>query len=216
MNAQRIMIKKWKGNIYGLLVILLAQGIGVALVDRLLKEFVEQASGRQAIVFVIVVVFAAADASFVFNRIFLLRRLLDKTPVRCRLEDIFLMPYKDDKKIRYVPYPIVRSLEDHKLYLTYGEYSLLGFTAVFNYSDRRNVQCAVYKGDNTPVRLGDIVDMYLLKTVDVPVSVNREKNTIKLKNRKIYFKHINNELTIDIFKNITFFKGAVNLDAEKN
>ena len=58
--------------------------------------------------------------------------------------------------------------------------------------------------------------MYLLKTVDVPVSVNREKNTIKLKNRKIYFKHINNELTIDIFKNITFFKGAVNLDAEKN
>lgn len=215
MNAERIMIKKWKKNIYGFLVILLAQSIGVALADMLLKEFVEQAFVRQVIAFVIVGIFAAADASFVFNRIFLLRRLLDKTPVRCRLEDIFLMPYKDDKKIRYVPYPIVRSLEDHKLYLTYGEYSLLGFTAVFNYSDRRNVQCAVYKGDNTPVRLGDIVDMYLLKTVDVPVSVNREKNTIKLKNRKIYFKHINDEITIDIFKNITFFKGAVNLDAEE-
>lgn len=158
MNAERIMIKKWKKNIYGFLVILLAQSIGVALADMLLKEFVEQAFVRQVIAFVIVGIFAAADASFVFNRIFLLRRLLDKTPVRCRLEDIFLMPYKDDKKIRYVPYPIVRSLEDHKLYLTYGEYSLLGFTAVFNYSDRRNIQCAVYKDDKTPVRLGDIVD----------------------------------------------------------
>ena len=113
MNAERIMIKKWKKNIYGYLEIILAQSIGVALADMLLKEFVEQAFVRQVIAFVIVGIFAAADASFVFNRIFLLRRLLDKTPVRCRLEDIFLMPYKDDKKIRYVPYPIVRSLEDH-------------------------------------------------------------------------------------------------------
>jgi len=63
--------------------------------------------------------------------------------------------------------------------------------------------------------MGDIVDMYLLKTVDVPVSVNREKNTIKLKNRKINFKHMNDELDIDIFKNVTVFKGAVNLDAEE-
>lgn len=68
MNAERIMIKKWKKNIYGFLVILLAQSIGVALADMLLKEFVEQAFVRQVIAFVIVGIFAAADASFVFNR----------------------------------------------------------------------------------------------------------------------------------------------------
>ena len=111
MNAERIMIKKWKKNIYGFLVILLAQSIGVALADMLLKEFVEQAFVRQVIAFVIVGIFAAADASFVFNRIFLLRRLLDKTPVRCRLEDIFLMPDKDDKNNVKIAVKIVYNKE---------------------------------------------------------------------------------------------------------
>lgn len=198
-------------NIYGLVVIALVQSMAIPLINVFLKEFVPQEYIHNIALLAAIVSCVVVDICFLFNRVILLRSSLNKMPIRCRLEDIFLVGYKDNKRTRYAPFPIVRSLEDQKLYLAYDKYSLLAFKVTFNYSDRKNIRCTIYKDDGTPVRVGEIVDMYLLKTVDIPLFVDQPKNTVKLKHRKIYFRHINNEFDIDTFRNITFFKGAVDL-----
>ena len=210
MKSKQTVIQKWKMHIYGFIVIVLAQSMALPLLNTLIKEFADLE--LTCIPFIaIIVTCVVVDVYFLYNRIIILRRLLNKVPIKCRLEDIFLIGYKDDKRTRYAPFPIVRSLEDHRLYLTYGKYSLLAFTATFNYSDRKNIHCTIYRSDGTLIRLGEIVDVYLLKTVDIPILIDKPKNIVKLKHRKIYFRHLNDKFSIDNFENITVFKGAVDL-----
>lgn len=212
MNSERTIIKKWKFHVYGFLVLLFVQAMAIPLLNAFLKEFIGQSSFRKVALLIILAICISVDLYFLLNRVILLRHLLNKAPVKCRLEDIFLIGYKDDKRTRYAPFLIVRSIENQKLYLAYDKYSLLNYTATFNYSDKKNIRCTVYKGDGIPVRLGDIVDMYILRTVKIPVSIDQSKNTVKLKRRKIYFRHMNEQINIDVFENITFFKGAIDLD----
>lgn len=213
MNSERTIIKKWKFHVYGLLVLIFVQAMTIPLLNGLLKEFIGQSSIRKVALLIILVLCISVDLYFLFNRVILLRHLLNKAPVKCRLEDIFLIGYKDDKRTRYAPFLIVRSLENQKLYLTYDKYSLLNYAVTFNYSDKKNIRCTVYKGDGIPVRLGDIVDMYILRTIKIPVSIDKSKNIVKLKHRKIYFRHMNEQINIDVFEKIIFFKGAIDLDA---
>lgn len=214
MKSERAVIKRWKMNIYGLGVIALVQSMAIPLINAFLKEFVPQEYVCNIALLVAIVSCIVVDIDFLLNRVVLLRVSLNKRPIKCSLEDIFLVGYKDNKQTRYAPFPIVRSLENHKLYLTYDKYSLLAFKATFNYSDRQNIRCTIYKSDGTPARLGDTVNMYLVRTIDIPCSIDHSKNIVKLKHRKIYFHHVNDQFDTDIFQNITFFKGAVDLDVD--
>lgn len=212
MTSERTIIKKWKFHVYGLLVIILLQAMTVPLLNVFLREFINQTDIRKIVLRIILTLCISVDIYFLINRVILLRHLLNKTPIKCRLEDIFFIGYRDDKRMRYVPFLIVRSIEDQRLYLTYDRYSLLDYTKTINYSDKENIYCTLYKSNGVPVRLGDMVEMYMLKEVSVPVSIDRYKNTVKLKGRKIYFRHMNDRVDIDVFRNITFFKGAIDLD----
>ncbi len=214
MKSDRAIIKKWKLHVYALLVLFLVQLMAIPLINAFLGEFIGPSSVRKVLFLIILVICASVDFYFLINRVVLLRYLLNKTPIKCRLEDILLVGYKDDKRTRYAPFFIVNSIEDQKLYLAYDKYSLLNYSTTFNYSDKENIRCTVYKSDGSPVRLGDIVDVYVLRTVKIPVSVDRSKNIVRLKHRKIYFRHMNEELDIDVFKHITFFKGTVDLDTD--
>lgn len=213
MKTELEIYKKWKMHIYGLIIIIFVQSMTFPLLYMLLKEFAVQEFIHKVIMITVFIIYTSVDLYFLYNRIILLKQLLDEPPVKCTLEDIFLIPYKEDKKRRYSPFPIVRSIEDNKLYLAYDKYSLMDFTAKFNYSDRKNVYCALYRADGRPVRFGDVVDMYMLKSVNIPVSINKSKNTVKLKGRKLYFYHVNDKIEIHVFKDITFYKGAIDLDA---
>lgn len=212
MRTDRAILKRWKMHIYGLLVLVVVQSLALPLLNAFLKEFIRQDSFRSVAFLLIVAVCASVDLYFLVNRIILLRYLLNKQPVRCKLEDIFLIGYKDDKKTRYSPSLIVRSTENQKLYITYDKYSLLEYASTFNYSDRSNIRCTVRKSDGTPVRLGDWVDMYLLKTVSVPVSVDQSRNIVRLRRKIIPFRHMNERMDITAFEGAVFFKGAIDLD----
>ena len=206
MKTELTFYKKWKMHIYGFVVILLVQSVTFPLLYMLLKEFNAPSLIRNIITFAIFAIYIAVDMYFLYNRIYLPKQLLDKEPMKCILEDIFLIPYKEDNKKRYSPYPIVRSCDDSKLYLAYGNYSLMNFNAKFNYSDRNNIYCTLYKADGTPVRFGDTVNIYILKKSNIAVSIDETKNTVKLKGKKFNFYHVNDKISIDIFKEIKFFK----------
>lgn len=215
MKSKQSIITKWKMHIIGLSIIILAQCAACFLLRALLKEFAGQGSVYNGTFLIVVAVCIAIDLYYLFNRVILLRRLIDRIPVRCKLEDIFLIGHKDtDNRTRYSPFPIVRSLKDHKLYLAYDNYSLLGFKEKFNYSDRKTITCTLYKENGIPVMFGDVVDMYILKTLNIPVSIDSSKNTVRLKHRKFYFHHMNDQINIDVFRSIVFFKGAIDLDID--
>lgn len=212
MKSERI-ATMWKMHIIGLPIIMIAQCATCFLLHALLKEFAGRGSIYSITLFIVVAACIAIDLYYLFNCVVLLRRLIDRTPVRCKLEDILLIGHKDtNNRTRYSPFPIVRSLKDHKLYLSYEHYSLMGFKEKINYSDSKIITCTLYKENGIPVRFGDVVDMYILKTLNIPVSIDSSKNTVKLKHRKFYFHHMNDQINSDVFRSIVFFRGAIDLD----
>lgn len=211
MKFEQTIVKKWKFHVYGFLVLLLIQIIGFFLMNTLLKEFIGQPNVYKVMLIIITMICILVDFCFFYNRVIILRCLMNKIPIKCKIVDIFLIGYKEDTQTRYAPFLIVQSTEDKKLYLTYGKYSLLDYSTIFNYSDRENIYCTIYRDNAEPVQLGDTVDMYLLKKVDVPVYIDRSKNIVKLKRKKVYFRHMNKEIDIDIFKDLIFFMGAIDL-----
>lgn len=74
------------------------------------------------------------------------------------------------------------------------------------------IDCTIYKKGMIPVSIGDHVDVYVYKILNLPVSVNETKNTIKIKRNKLRFHHINEKIQITIFKEIVLFKGAIDVD----
>ena len=41
---------------------------------------------------------------------------------------------------------------------------------------------------------------------EIPISIDETKNTVKLKGKKFYFYHVNNKISIEVFKDIKFLK----------
>ncbi len=216
MIPNRSILQKRKANIFALLIIILVQTLSLLLLSSLFIAFSEQLTELSA---VRVVVFASIsfiyiwiDLFFFYTRVILLGILSHKIPLRCRIEDFLYIGYKKDGRTKYSPYPIVRSLKGNKLFFTYGSYSLAHFNTNSSYINNGVVNCTIYKKGGTPVKIGDAVDVYLLKILDIPVLIDAEKNELKLKNKNIEFYHINNKVHISVFNEITFFQGVVNLD----
>ena len=89
MKSKQTVIQKWKMHIYGFIVIVLAQSMALPLLNTLIKEFADLE--LTCIPFIaIIVTCVVVDVYFLYNRIIILRRLLNKVPIKCRLEDIFL------------------------------------------------------------------------------------------------------------------------------
>lgn len=213
MKSAQTIYKQWKYHIYGFLVIIFVQAMAVPVINAFLKEFIKDSNIRKIALLIILLIYVLVDTIFLFRRVVLLRRLLNTTPIKCELEDIILVGYKDENRTKYVPFFIVESIANKKLYLTYDRYSLLDCTAIINYSEKKKISCTVYNGKGLPLQLGDIVGMYMLNIVDIPVSIDYSKNIVKLKRKKFYFHHMNEQIGIDVFKHITFYEGGIDLDA---
>lgn len=198
-------------NFYGLLAIIFLQGVAISFLIAFSKEISKQIYLKNMILLSVIVIYLVIDLYFLVTRIILLRRLLEKKPVKCQLVDVFLVSPKDDKRTKYQPFPIVRSLEDQQLYFSYGKYSLMPFTMIQNNSGGDDFCCTIYKSDHTPVKLGETVDMYILKTIDLSVSVDRRRSIVQLNRRRAYFRHVNQQLDINVFKEMTFFKGVIDV-----
>ena len=215
MASEQSFSRKRRINFFVLLIILICQLLAMVLLNALVNEF----SGQTYVAFAKSVIFTIAvficiviDLYFIYNKIFLLRSISSKVPIRCVIDDILFVKYKDDGRTRYTPYLIVRSLKTNKRYFTYGKYSLLGLTASVSYGRGQMIDCTIYKKGMGPGSIGDQVDIYVHKILDLPVSVNEEKNIIKLKNDKLPFYHMNDKIRISVFNDIMLFKGAIDVD----
>lgn len=154
-------------------------------------------------------IFVICDIFFVCKKIIRLQPLIYRTPVKCKIEDFMLIAYTDEGKRKYRAYPIIRSMQDNQLYLSYGADALSNFNFNAHYINNTIVDFSVYTRNKMELKIGDAVNMYSLKILDVSVVIEQTNNRIRLNGKKLPFHHVNNALGINAFKDMVFFRGIV-------
>lgn len=145
---------------------------------------------------------------FYIERIRPLRLLDGKQRQIGRIMDFFLIGYTDGGHRKYRVYPIVKD-EREKLYLAYGKYALSSFNTKSTYCNNVLKEIAVCGDNGGLLQIGDEVGIYVLKELNIPVSVCAENETIMLNGKKYPYLHIDNNFGIEKIEEITFFQGVI-------
>lgn len=218
MASSQQFSKKWRINLFVLFIILMCQLLSIIFLNVLINEFCKQAYLAFVKIIVLVIemlAYIVVDLAFIYNKIVLLRFLASKEPIRCVIDDILLVKYKDGGRVRCTPHLIVRSTKTNKRYFTYGKFSLLGLSASVSYGRGQIIGCTIYKKGMISISIGDYVDIYVYKVLNLPVSVDEGKNIVMIKNDKLSFCHVNDKIHISMFNEIILFKGAIDVDCIK-
>lgn len=215
MNDKNVMMKMCRTHVYVATIIIIIQTVSVFCIFWVFRS-IETDNQRYVLeimkciaMSIVIVACIIGDLLFINNKIILLRKLRFKTPVRCIVEDVLFDRYIDDGRSEYCPYLIVRSIEENRVFLAFRNDSLVGLNTRNCQINNKLVACTIYNWDNKIIKIGDFVDMYVLKILEVPISIDRENNLVKIKNKKVLFFHMNDKVDIHIFQNITFFRGVV-------
>ncbi|NLX64891.1 MAG: hypothetical protein GX022_09005 [Clostridiaceae bacterium] len=196
-----------------LLVVVVLQAVSLFFVNLFLSYFLSEIklefSLRPMVLAFLGSVFVISDIIFIYKKIIRLQPLIHITPVKCKIEDFILIGYTDDGRRRHKAYPIIRSMQDNKLYLSYGDHALSNFNFNAFYINNTIVGFSVYSWNKKELKIGDEVNMYLLKILDVSVVIDQTKNIIRLNGKKLPFFHVNNAIGINAFKDMVFFQGIV-------
>ena len=219
MNSNQVIAAQQRRKLLALGIILGVQALSMVALSWFLTVFSREL-GADFPVAVRPVVLAAlggilmfSDLFFLVTKVLALSPLRRQPPVKCRIEDFFLIGYTDDGKRRYRAYPILRAMEDQRLYLAHGNNALSNFSMKSVQMNQTLVDFTVYARDRTPLRVGDTVYMYLLKTVDIQVRTDEAAGEIQLGRETLPFLHSNENLKINAFENMVFFKGVVDTES---
>lgn len=142
-----------------------------------------------------------------------LKDLIYTKPIKCIIEDFIYITYYNDG-VKYDIYPVVKSLEDNKLYFTYGNYCLVGYNTVYAQMNKSLLFKTIYRKDKSKVKIGDEAYVYIRRNLDLNVDINYEKNNVRLGKKKIHYNHVNDKYNINVFNNLHYFEGFI--DIEKN
>jgi len=218
MKANKAIIRIIKTHTLALMSILLFQAFFYIIFDIFITIFVEEL-GQDVFAFPKRIVFASLGVILILCDVFFgcikllpLRKLLYATPAKCTIEDLLLIAHKDDGRRKYSIYPIVRSLQDDKLYLAYGTNAIAKFSTRVCYLNNQIVDFTVYSKNKSTINIGDTVYMYMLRELDVSVSVDKSKNIVKLNRKRIPFCHVNESCDIALFNDIIFFQGIIDIE----
>jgi len=196
-----------------LLVVVVLQAVSLVFVNLFLSYFLSEIklefTLKPMVLVFLVSIFVIINIFFIYKRIIRLQPLIYVTPVKCIIEDFILIGYTDDGRRKYRAYPIVRSMQDNKLYLSYGADALSSFSFNSFYMNNKIAGFRVYTRNKTELKIGDEVNMYSQKILDVSVDIEQTNNIIRLNGKKIPFHHVNNTLGINAFKDMVFFRGII-------
>jgi len=215
-------------RIYTILLVFIIVSLIVFMffINMFLGQIINETSGNDDTgitvknIFLIVELAICIVVGFVFyiKYIYKLGTMCNLTPVKCIIEDFIIYPYgreADSRRIDYRIAPLVRDLVNDKLYFTYGNYNL----SYYNASEKRNgktINKSIFRKDGSKVQIGDMVYAYIRKELKVNIDVDETNNMVKLNNSKMKFMHYNENYNINIFNDITFFEGIVEVEDIEN
>lgn len=163
---------------------------------------------RNYILVAVVLFFVFSDLLFYMKKIRSLKKLLDIRPISCIVENFLLQEYWEDHDRRYNPYPIVRSLENGKLYVTFGSYCASGYNTVTAYAGNSLSYLSVKKDDGTPAEKGDCGNMYLIEGSEQVLRVHEEGGRVRLKKKDLPFRTADGA---SICEEMILFEGFVHI-----
>ncbi len=216
MNTNKAIRRIQQTHGAALLILVVVQIISLFLINLFLSLFISETiyefSLRQIVLACIGCIFVICDIFFIFKKIIRLQPLIYQSPVICKIVDFMLIAYSDEGRRKYTAYPIIRSMQDNKLYLSYGTDALSSFNFNAHYINNTIVDFSVYTRNRIELKIGDAVNMYSMKILDVSVVIEQTKNMIRLNGKKLPFHHVNNALGINVFKDMVFFRGVVDIE----
>lgn len=162
-------------------------------------------------IYVLIIVILAIATTMEIKK---LKDLLYVKPIKCIIEDFVYIAYSDDGKRNYDVYPIVKNLDDNKLYFSFGHYLYKHYNTIFYGMGSHVVNKQIYRKDASIVKIGDVAYLYKRKDVDINVRINKDKNRVYLNRKKIYF--ISDKHDIEIFNNLKFFEGILDIENNQN
>ncbi|HHV98474.1 MAG TPA: hypothetical protein GXX36_02685 [Clostridiaceae bacterium] len=164
------------------------------------------------VIAVLAVCFILTDIYFYVKRIYRVGCLPCDTPIKCVVEDLVFFSHTDDGVRRYKVYPIVRNTETGQLMFTYDNYCLGSYTTRHSSINNALISARIYRKDNSVVKTGDTVHVYILKPVTVQVQIDEGRNIVKLNRAKYRFLHENENYKADVFNELHFFEGLIDVE----
>jgi CRISPR-associated protein Cst1 len=137
-----------------------------------------------------------------------LNSLMNTEPIRGVIEDFIMYPYGYDDShgdYRHIDYrisPLVRNIEDNKLYFTYSDYSLSYYTSIQTRMNKNVPLKTIFRGDGSEVKIGDLAFIYIKRKLDINVEIDEKNNSVKLDKLEMKFLHENDNYNIDVFNRI--------------
>lgn len=196
-----------------LLIFLIFEVLGMFLIIGVFNKFQHELKDfpiyfKYIFLIFYIVGFIIVDAWFLKN-INKLKDLIDIKPLKCIIEDFIVIGHTHDRERRYKIYPVVKSINDNKLYFTYGSYCLSGYNTIYSQMNNSLLNMTIIRKDKTKVEIGDVAYLYLRRNLDFNININSDKNMIYLGKTKIYFNHIND---INMFKELHYFEGIIDVE----
>lgn len=216
-NNKNIIKAKKKFSII-LLAIIIFQIIGILVFNKINFNFddISFIYIKKIITFIIILICIVVDCIFFYKRCYKLNTLVKVQPKKCIIEDFIITYYVNSKDRNYSIHPVVRNIEDNKLYLSYSDYDLSYFNTTTTKMNNNITSENIFRKDGSVVKIGDTAYLYIRRILEVKLNIDSDNNVIWLKTnksrRKLHYRHVNPKYDINEFNNYNFFEGVVEIE----
>lgn len=214
MNNKENLYKALKGKqkVFGFLIVLFL------FIDIFVIFVTKSVFGNSTEKIIIDTLFAALPLGIIFfiakKQILEYKKLIENTkPIRCTVEDLILLGrrFTSNSEVSFTPYILLRSLEDNRLYFSYGSYLLESTGKTFVKRTPGNITVQYIRPDGEVLRQGDNADMYISKVERINVEANKMSDRIKLDESSYSFLSAFRTSSVDDIRRAKIFRGAIDV-----
>lgn len=155
-------------------------------------------------------------------RFFKVLSLKDSVPIQCVVEDIIILKKSvrhrhagssiRGHKTMYNISPLLKT-PDNKLLFTYNPYDLSVYYTLYATSEKSPYNANIFRNDGSAVKIGETVNVFVKKIKEPKVYINTEKNEVKFSfNRKCRYQNVCDCYDINVFRDVQFFEGFVDVE----
>lgn len=165
------------------------------------------------LIFCAITIYSFKD--YIYKRVILYKKLIDEgTPIPCEVESIINLTHTSKRDIVSYPFVVLKSLEDEKLYFTYG-HLMIDTTGQYTSHKIGDVTYVEYKKpDGTCLKNGDKADMYIKSIDNIAISIDEKEETIKLNSNEFDYTLASDGFKIESLKDAVFFCGVIDVKPE--
>lgn len=170
---------------------------------------VDGLSGIVPYILIFTILWSILIDAFFIKRIIDLKPLLTVEPIKCSVEDFIVTGHASGDGKHYNVSLLLKNIETQEFLFTYGKHSLSYYNYTHSASGAYLTSVNIFRGDGTFLEIGDIVNVYIEKYVDV--NVDLDDDMLKLDGKTLSYSHKNEMYDKSVFDKVKFYRGAVDV-----